>query len=48
MEEINLGRVRAVFAKYKNNLGFNRYRFVRVFKSTGHSPKAKNYALMIR
>ena len=32
MEEVNLNRERVVFAKYKDNLGFNRYRFVGVFK----------------
>ena len=39
MEEVNFGRERVVFAKYKNNLGFNRYRFVGVFKSSGISPE---------
>ncbi|MCM3322268.1 AbaSI family restriction endonuclease [Cytobacillus kochii] len=38
MEEMNVGRERAVFAKYKNNLGFNSYRFVGVFKISGVSP----------
>ncbi|WP_281203005.1 hypothetical protein [Cytobacillus kochii] len=38
MEEVNIGRERAVFAKYKNNLGFNSYRFVGVFKISGISP----------
>ncbi|MCG3420007.1 AbaSI family restriction endonuclease [Oceanobacillus jordanicus] len=37
-EEIKLDRKRAVFAKYKDNLGFNRYRFVGVFKCIGLSP----------
>ncbi len=35
MEEVNIGRERAVFAKYKNNLGFNSYRFVKI---SGISP----------
>ncbi|MGY0694956.1 AbaSI family restriction endonuclease [Virgibacillus sp. FSP13] len=48
MEEVNLGRVRAVFAKYKNNLGFNRYRFVGVFKSSGLSPDNENLIRYIR
>lgn len=38
IEEMNLERKRAVFAKYKDNLGFNRYRFVGVFKCAGLSP----------
>lgn len=35
---MNVGRERAVFAKYKNNLGSNSYRFVGVFKISGVSP----------
>lgn len=41
-EEVKLGRERAVFAKYKDNLGFNRYRFVGVFKCIGISPADEN------
>ncbi|MDY0409871.1 AbaSI family restriction endonuclease [Paracerasibacillus soli] len=39
MEEVDVGRKRAVFAKYKDNLGNNRYRFVGVFKILGISRK---------
>lgn len=39
MQEASLERERAVFAKYKDNLGFNRYRFVGVFKVSGISPE---------
>ncbi|ARK32344.1 AbaSI family restriction endonuclease [Halalkalibacter krulwichiae] len=42
LEEMNLNRKRAVFAKYKDNLGFNRYRFVGVFQSAGLSPEDEN------
>ncbi len=42
MEEMNSDRERAVFAKYKDNLGYNRYRFVGVFKSSGLSPENEN------
>ena len=38
LEEIETGLERVVFAKYKDNLGFNRYQFVGVFKSIGISP----------
>ncbi|MTT31792.1 hypothetical protein GMB86_07170 [Terrilactibacillus sp. BCM23-1] len=48
MEEINLGRERTVFAKYKDNLGFNRYRFVGVFKSSGLSPDDDNFVRYLR
>jgi len=41
-EDVNIGRERAVFAKYKDNLGFNRYRFVGVFKCIGISPEDEN------
>lgn len=40
--EIESGQKRVVFAKFKNNLGFNRYRFVGVFKSSGLSPDDGN------
>ncbi len=42
MEEMNSDRERAVFAKYKDNLGHNRYRFVGVFKSSGLSPETES------
>ncbi|WP_053071853.1 AbaSI family restriction endonuclease [Ornithinibacillus contaminans] len=41
--EIKHKRERAVFAKYKDNLGFNRYRFVGVFKCTGLSVENEGY-----
>ncbi|MCA1020562.1 hypothetical protein [Halobacillus litoralis] len=31
-------RIRSVFAKYKDNLGFHRYRFVGVYQLAGISP----------
>lgn len=48
MEEVNLERERAVFAKYKDNFGFNRYRFVGVFKCIGISPENENCIRYIR
>ncbi|WP_027955944.1 AbaSI family restriction endonuclease [Halobacillus kuroshimensis] len=36
--EVESGQERAVFAKYKDNLGFHRYRFVGVYRLTGISP----------
>lgn len=35
---MNIVQERAVFTIYKNNLGFNSYRFVGVFKISGVSP----------
>ncbi|MYL56731.1 hypothetical protein GLW20_04370 [Virgibacillus halodenitrificans] len=48
MEEVNFGRKRAVFAKYKDNLGFNRYRFVGTFKISGISPENRNFIRYLR
>jgi len=48
MEEINQDRKRAVFAKYKDNLGFNRYRFVGVFKCIGLSPEDESCVRYMR
>lgn len=42
-KEITMDRKRAVFAKYKDNLGVNRYRFVGVFKNSGLSPDDERY-----
>ncbi|WP_121616006.1 AbaSI family restriction endonuclease [Virgibacillus halodenitrificans] len=47
-EEVSFGRVRAVFAKYKDNLGFNRYRFVGTFKISGISPENRNFIRYLR
>lgn len=43
MEEFESGKERAVFAKYRDNLGFNRYRFIGIFKVAGPSPENENY-----
>ena len=43
LEEIEAGIQRVVFAKYKDNLGFNRYQFVGIFKSIGISPDNEKY-----
>lgn len=43
VQEINLGRVRAVFAKYKDNLGLSRYRFVGIFKCSGLSQENESF-----
>lgn len=48
MLEVELGRERAVFAKYKDNLGFNRYRFVGIFKATGLSPENEGFVRYLR
>ncbi|MBP1915177.1 putative DNA binding CopG/RHH family protein [Lederbergia galactosidilyticus] len=48
IEEVNFGRERAVFAKYKDNLGFNRYRFVGIFKILGISPDNENCIRYLR
>lgn len=48
MKEIRLNRERAVFAKYKDNLGFNRYRFVGIFKSSGLAPEDERRIRYIR
>jgi len=48
MEELNQDRKRAVFAKYKDNLGFNRYRFVGVFKCIGLSPEDESCVRYMR
>src|SRR5690606_4183860 len=48
MEEINQDRKRAVFAKYKDNLGFNRYRFVGVFKCIGLSSEDESCVRYMR
>eukprot|EP00130_Batrachochytrium_dendrobatidis_P008286 XP_006683161.1 hypothetical protein BATDEDRAFT_92922 [Batrachochytrium dendrobatidis JAM81] len=48
MKEVNFGHERAVFAKYKDNLGFNRYRFVGVFKTWGISPKNESCIRYLR
>ena len=47
-EEINLDRKRAVFAKYKDNLGLNRYRFVGFFKCVGLSPEDESCVRYMR
>lgn len=47
-KEINQNSKRAVFAKYKDNLGFNRYRFVGIFQCIGLSPKGNNLIRYIR
>lgn len=39
---------RAVFAKFRNRLGMNRYRFVGVFQITGVSPDHPDYVRYIR
>ena len=36
--EVQSGQERVVFAKYKDNLGVHRYRFVGVFRIAGVSP----------
>ena len=43
LEEITEDFERAVFVKYKDNLGFNRYRFVGVFKMKGISPDNEKF-----
>ncbi|QTN01147.1 hypothetical protein ERJ70_18780 [Sediminibacillus dalangtanensis] len=48
MEEVESGRERAVFAKYKDNLGFNRYRFVGIFKVSGISPDNEMFIRYLR
>ncbi|MEI3613568.1 AbaSI family restriction endonuclease [Pseudogracilibacillus sp. SO30301A] len=48
MVEVESGRERAVFAKYKDNLGFNRYRFVGIFKVSGISPKNGSFIRYLR
>lgn len=48
MVEVESGRERAVFAKYKDNLGFNRYRFVGIFKVSGISPDNERFIRYIR
>lgn len=48
MAEVNFGRERAVFAKYKDNLGFNRYRFVGIFKIQGISPENESCIRYVR
>jgi len=48
MKETNFGYDRAVFAKYKDNLGFNRYRFVGVFKVSGTSPENEDFIRYLR
>ncbi|WP_110926737.1 AbaSI family restriction endonuclease [Bacillus massiliglaciei] len=48
MEELNLGRKRAVFAKYQDSLGFNRYRFVGMFQVSGISPENENCIRYVR
>ncbi|MFC0300450.1 AbaSI family restriction endonuclease [Virgibacillus soli] len=48
MEEVSFGSKRAVFAKYKDNLGFNRYRFVGIFETLGISPDDERYIRYLR
>ncbi|MCC3359486.1 AbaSI family restriction endonuclease [Bacillus sp. REN16] len=48
MAEVNFGRERAVFAKYRDNLGFNRYRFVGIFKILGVSPENESCIRYVR
>ncbi|WP_217587459.1 AbaSI family restriction endonuclease [Lentibacillus saliphilus] len=47
-EEVESARERAVFAKYKDNLGFNRYRFVGIFKASGVSPDNESFIRYLR
>lgn len=37
-KEVDQDQQRAVFAKYKDNLGMNRYRFIGIFKCSGLAP----------
>ncbi|GIO22244.1 AbaSI family restriction endonuclease [Oceanobacillus sp. J11TS1] len=48
MGEVESGRERAVFAKYKDNLGFNRYRFVGIFRISGISPDNESFIRYLR
>lgn len=48
MAEVNFGRERAVFAKYRDNLGFNRYRFVGIFKILGISSENESCIRYVR
>ncbi|SFF64644.1 hypothetical protein SAMN05216353_10462 [Halobacillus alkaliphilus] len=41
--EVQSGEERAVFAKYKDNLGVHRYRFVDVFRIAGVSPEDSRF-----
>nr|WP_306462697.1 hypothetical protein [Halobacillus litoralis] len=46
--EVDSGQERAVFAKYKDNLGFHRYRFVGVYRLAGISPDDSRFMRYIR
>lgn len=48
MEKVESGRESAVFAKYKDNLGFNRYRFVGIFRISGISPDNGDFIRYLR
>ncbi|MGG3432860.1 AbaSI family restriction endonuclease [Heyndrickxia coagulans] len=48
MAEVESSNERAVFAKYKDNLGFNRYRFVGVYKAAGLSPENEGFIRYLR